>query len=667
MGKYYSHLLAPLRIGNTVLKNRMAVPNSLPHYFQGPEKYPAEGVMTFVTNLAKNGAAMITLAEWNDPMQRQQRGDGKRFPSWDTTDPSVENYICQMVDDVHFYGARLLVNTLPVIPLGYTLSGGIDFGSPMGKPGEKKQLLPVEMMDEVYAAFVEKVGYYKSMGYDGLNMRIEHYFPRATNIRTDDYGPQSVENRTRFIRGAMHAVKQAFGPDFIIEITMSGEQPSAVLDGSAGYTMEEMVEFARLAQDDMDVLQLREKDMSQSHPIGYNFRKGQHKCVEYCAAVKDAGINVYTEAIGGMQDPDELDAYIASGKVDMIGMCRAFMADSEYYTKMCEGRGEDITPCLWCNKCHGTTHAPFITVCAVNPAIGDEHKLHRMIGEPGKAKKVAVVGGGPAGMKAAITAAERGHAVTLYEKTDKLGGQLLHADYAEFKWPLKDYKNWLIRQMEKAGVQVVLNTAPTPELLEAEGYEAIYAATGLTPNIPTGIAGLTDANGALKPEYLQYLDVFGREQDLGKKVAIIGGSEAGVDCAMYLADNGHDVTVLTRQNELAHDASPLHYIRWAYTVQNPETGRGEFKAAYAMYDNIHGILNATTTAVNGGTVTYVDAEGEHTIEADSVVICGGMNQNLDEALQFAPLVNHFYIIGDCNKKGNIQTATRDAWSKACMI
>ena len=349
----------------------------------------------------------------------------------------------------------------------------------------------------------------------------------------------------------------------------------------------------------------------------------------------------------------------------MIGMARAFLCDPEYGKKLYEGRGEDVVPCLWCNKCHGTMSAPYMTFCSVNPVQGIAHKIGKMVDPETTPQKVAVIGGGPVGMKAAIVASERGHDVTLFEKTNYLGGQLIHSDYSSFKWPLKSFKDYLIRRMGQVGVKVMLETEATPQLLQAGGFEAVLAATGATPNVPS-IEGLRDEDGRLKPQYKVCLDVYGHEQELGHHVICVGGSETAIETAMYLAENGHDVTLLTRQDELAKDASHLHYITMAWVKTEPD-GRSHMAPAWEKYEGIRGILNATTVKVEGNTVTYVQEGQEKTVSGDSVIISGGMNPNVEEALAFGGIVSKFFVIGDANRGGNIQRGMRDAFSKAMMI
>jgi thioredoxin reductase len=384
------------------------------------------------------------------------------------------------------------------------------------------------------------------------------------------------------------------------------------------------------------------------------------------------------EPIGGFQDADEMEEALAQGKCDFFGAARAFMADYQYGEKLYEGKGEDIVPCIKCNKCHGTIlpeHDPWLSVCSVNPVMGKCGKLARMLGEKrSTGKKVAVIGGGPAGMRAALYAAEQGHQVTLFEKTGALGGQLFHSDYFSFKWPIKNYKNWLIAQLEKSTVQVVLNTAPTAQDIEAGAYDAVVAATGAVPAVPHSIEGLYDESGTVKDGVLTCLDALPVEGELGKEIIIVGGSEVGMETAMFLCEQGHNVTVLTRQKELGHNCSKLHYITMAWIKHQPvdENEGGAARAveapAWERYENLHGIVHAETLKVEGNTVTYRDAQGEvKTITGDRVLICGGMNNLTDEAMEYAGLSTKYFAIGDCVGAGNLQMCNEQAYASVMNL
>jgi NADPH-dependent 2,4-dienoyl-CoA reductase/sulfur reductase-like enzyme len=286
-------------------------------------------------------------------------------------------------------------------------------------------------------------------------------------------------------------------------------------------------------------------------------------------------------------------------------------------------------------------------VCSVNPKMGIDAAV-RVIENPSKSKKVAVIGGGPAGMKAALIAAERGHKVTLYEKNDFLGGQARHADFSPFKWPLKDFKDYLVRMLGKQGVEVLLKTEATPEMIKAKRYETVIVALGSEPIIPK-------ISGADAKNVWTVLNVYGREKELGKNVAFIGGGQYGVETAMYLAKCGHDVTVLSSERQLVRPTGP-HQL----------SGMIE---AYQQMKNLTPITGVRATGISGGKVTYVDANGsEKSIQADSVVIYAGLKPRQDEAMKFSGTASQLLLIGECNGDGDgIQKSQRSAFFAGSQV
>ena len=665
----YQNLLSPIMLGGQIIKNRLTYPNASPHFLQGPETYPAEGYRAFAANLAKNGAAIVNFAEWAEyPQQRQgpMDMDMTHMQAFDMTDPAVHNYISQMCEEVHFYGSKIILTTNIVFPEGFSLYGGRGFG-PHGKPTE---MLPAERMHEAVELTVEKIRRYKNLGYDGVSFRCDMFLAPGGK-RDDQYSGETVEGRTRLFHEVCTAMRNAFGKRFIIEAVAAWEQTNGYGGGAkmgTGYTETDTLEFCRLFDDVVDILEVREHDGCVSHPTGYNFVQGVHPAVDFCVKAKAAGIKMLLKPIGGFQEPDEMERYLIEGKCDMFGVGRAFMADAEYGKKLYAGRGEDVTPCLKCNKCHGVMlpePEPWTSICSVNPLQGLGHKLHRLVENSVVPKKVAVIGGGPAGMRAAIYAAERGHDVTLYEKTNELGGQLFHGDYFPFKWPIKNFKNWLIDQLGKSGVKVLMNTEPTAQMIRAGGFDAVIAATGAKINVPD-IPGLKNEDGTLKENCFTWAEAARHPEKLGKNVVVVGGSEVGTETAMYLCGLGHDVTVLTRQNRIAHNASGLHYITMAFVKAGPN-GEAREAPAWEMYDNFTGVTGAKTVKIDGTTVTYQQEGAEKTVTGDSIVICGGMTQLTAEAYSYSGLTTEFYAIGDCNGAGNLEVCNREAYSRAMIL
>lgn len=668
----YPNLLMPLRVGNHVLKNRLIYPNASPHFLQGPENYPAEGYRAFVANLARNGAAVVNVAEWNNPNQRKFPSDMdiSHMQSFDLTDPAVHNYLSQMAEEVHFYGSKLIVTLNLEFQPGYTLNGG---PAPFAPGGGDTQPVPRKLIPEAVQRNVERARFYKNLGFDGVSIRCDADMLPADQPRQDEYGG-SLENRTRFLREVLTRIKETFGSDFLIEGVIAWEQPDGYgihQRANGGYFKEDAVAFIRLTEGIIDIMQIRENNGCTSHPTGYNSLPGVHPALDFALEMKNAGVKTLMEPIGGFQDPEEMECALAEGKCDLFGAARAFMADYDYGKKLYAGQGENIVPCLKCNKCHGTIlpeHEPWVSVCSVNPVMGKWGKLARMLGgQRTGSKKVAVIGGGPAGMRAALFAAEQGHQVALFERSGQLGGQLFHSDYFSFKWPVRNYRDWLVRQLEHSAVEVHMNTEPTPEEIRAGSYDAVLAATGAQAVVPRSIEGLWNEDGTRKAEVLTCLDALPLEKTLGKHVIICGGSEVGMETAMFLCEQGHEVTVLTRQKELGHNASKLHYITTAWVRRNPD-GSAEERPAWEHYSGLHGKVCVTTKRVNGTTVTYTEADGaERQITGDSVLICGGMKPNLEQAMKYAGLSDQFFPIGDCNGAGNLQRCNEEAYARVMIL
>jgi NADPH-dependent 2,4-dienoyl-CoA reductase/sulfur reductase-like enzyme len=365
--------------------------------------------------------------------------------------------------------------------------------------------------------------------------------------------------------------------------------------------------------------------------------------------VKKSGAEVAVATVGGFLDMDACEDVIASGKADFIASARTWISNPDFGTLAYEGRGEDVVPCIKCNQCLGKgPDEPLTSTCSVNPVWGFEHKIDSMIKPPASRKKVAIVGGGPGGMKAALVAVERGHSVTLYEKSSVLGGPLKLTENVSFKWPQKDYINFMIRQVHKAGINVLLDIEATPDLLKNIGYDAIIVAVGAEPVCPP-IPGIEGKNVIFAS------GVYGNEDTLYRNVVIIGGGEIGIETGMHLAQKGHQVTLLEMTGKLAPLAPPLHF----YNL---------FKEAWEREPNLKCIVNARCVGIAEKKIAYADAsDTKHEIEAGSVVIAAGMKPRNDLAIKFFSCAERTCMIGDCVTAGNVQKAVRSAFSAASMI
>ena len=640
MARQYKKLLEPILFHGILLKNRMICAQSLPHFIQGSEPYPTDTMIQYVGNLAKNGAAVIILPFCSmSDRNAAMMPDGKRFPMFDYSDPCLETSLTRMCELVHFYGSKLSIQLgLDEIP---------DLEGCCAQPEE----VTPEQMRNFAGAFAQRAMFFQKLGFDMVSLQmglrghthvgLAAFLSPLSNSRTDIYGG-SVAGRARFPLEVCKAIRESCGTNFLIDATIIGEEEPG------GITVADTVEFAKLAEGLIDILQIRPHNGDLAHPTGFNLDPREPLTLHVAEAVVQSGVDMLVAPVAGFQDPEQNEEFLRQGRAHMISMARAFIADPEYGSKLRQGCAEDIIPCIRCAKCHVPfIDGPWVFRCSVNPTAGLAQYL-----SPSRAtvaaKKVAVVGGGPAGMLAAITAAKDGHRVTLYEKTPVLGGQLIHSDYAAFKWPLKAYKDYLIRQIKKMGVQLKLGTVASPALLTEEVFDHVIAAVGAIPRQPSYPI---DASSCVYTP----LETFGREAELGRNIAVIGGSDIGTETALYLAEAGHIVTVLTRNQHLAYNATIVHY-------------KGSFERRWKANPNFSSVVGTTVKEVTGNVVYYLEADGsEHQLAVDAVVVSSGMDPCSSEALSFYGVGQGFSVAGDCVRTGNVQSATRSAYAAAKSI
>ena len=648
----YQKMLSPVKINDVILKSRFYATKALPAFLQGPEIFPADPLIQYYANVARNGAAIVTCHSDMGPNRIKEM----RIAQFDITDAGTQNYFSHLADVIHFH------NSLASIPAGGRLQRGYNISEITQEQADAinaqgaynftpAQEAPVEMIHQMIQETAEKMKLYQSLGFD---MCVIHMSYRGSimacslapdlNHRTDQYGG-SLENRARIILELCQAIKDVCGKNFLIEAQFSG------VDLPGGFTTEDLGKVLCMANGLIDICHLRGYDGSSSHPTGFNSQKDHPFTLDICKQLKASGTTALIAGNGGYQDPELIEQWLEEGYIDMAAMGRTFIADFDYGQKLREGRGEDVIPCIRCNKCHHHVSyydGPWICSCAVNPVLGIGNRLKSMTDPHPEPKRVAIVGGGPAGLRAAITACDRGHAVTIYEKASELGGQLIQAGTAPFKWPVRDYKEWLIRQVKKRDIDVKLGVEATPELLKNAGYDSIIAANGAVPKV-------TPIPGADLEHVMTAFSVYGNEDKVRGSVVIIGGSETGVETGIYLAELGHHVTVLTRQNELAHDGNRVHYYEM-------------LRDRWQQSGNFHFILSAKTKKITKSGVFYEDENGnEIELIADTILLSGGMRPLQDEAMALSACAPGFTVVGDCAKPSDLCNATRTGFAAAMRI
>jgi 2,4-dienoyl-CoA reductase-like NADH-dependent reductase (Old Yellow Enzyme family)/thioredoxin reductase len=633
----YPHVLSPIRIRGHFIKNRIVTGPSTIHSASNGELYPTEAAMRFFENRAKAGAGIVTVAG----VGTGPAVDDGMHASWDLYQSNHTNALAELADRIHFHGAKASMELMGIFHDGYTVSDGapqMNFD-----PGRE---IPVKEMERFKEWYANDAAILKELGYDAILLHFGHSIPVAqflspyTNKRRDQYGG-STENRCRYLIEILEAVRAKAGPNMIIEVRMSGSEFK-----EGGIDLEEGIRIGRLLQDHADILQvsagMHNPDlMTVTHPCGF---LPPTPNVFLAEAFKKSGhFHVPISTIGAIGNLKEADEIIASGKADFVTIARALIADIEMISKCKEGRIDDVVPCIKCMHCHDSAVFGHHMRCAVNPVVGLEHHMEYMVTLPKAKKNVAVVGGGPAGMKAALTAAERGHSVTLFEKSGSLGGKLKFADHVSFKYPLKAYKDFLVRQIGKSTVDVRLNCeASSTDLTD---FDAVVAAVGAEPVIP-GIPGVENAIPATS--------AYGRENELGSRVVVIGGGQVGCETALHLARLGKQVTILEMQSELAPDASTTH--------------RDELMVEFGKdSDRIGIVLEGCCTGIGANSVTYETKGEQVTVDADSVILSVGMRALGALADSFMGLTDDFAQAGDCIRARTVDEATREGFYAAINL
>lgn len=661
---------------------------STPHFLQGKEDYPTEKVITHFANRAKNGAAAISINHFhkdNIPFPgRAIDNPPGHFNLFNIEDYSCQNYMCQLLDGIHFYGSKA-TGYLMADP-GWFFPGG---HMPPLKPGEEPNLPPMpgmgpkepectendrarsaeddnpgmmdittitrEMMDNYIANVAKEASDLKRLGFDIISMHCCYrhsphgmFLSPLTNHRTDEYGG-NVENRSRFMLEIYRAIRKAVGPDTVLEIVYSVSEPEG------GYTVEDTIEFAKMADGLIDILHLRSGEMDPQHPLGYTSTEAMptpylEEMGQVTKAVHAAGLNMVVAASAGFQNVAWANRAIEEGKADLIGMARAWINNPDYGKKVYEGRGEDVVPCIRCNKCHVPNGKDmWRSICSVNPVLGFEDKLDRMVDVSDRSYKVAIIGGGPAGMEYARIAKARGHEITLFEASDSLGGLLKHADYPSFKWPLKQFKDYMIDQMSKLEIDVRLNTKATPKMIKKEGFDVVVAAVGSKPVAPN-LPGIDRKNVHFAS------NIYGTmEELLSDEIVMIGGGEIGVETALYLCELGKKVTVLEMLPELIEDAPHAHYKNMVHNY-------------WRAQPNFRFKCGVKCTSIDEDGVNYIDHTGAMgKIPCKDVLVSIGSKPLSDEAFSFAGAADRLVVIGDCDSVANVQKAMRSAFSLASSL
>lgn len=637
MERKFKHLSSPITIGRITFKNRMF---SAP---MGGTDITNDGCIgpkstAFYELRAKGGAGAVTVSE----CMVHPETDGSHAYHLDTTILNSLAAATYTADAIRRHGA------MPSLELSHS---GMYAGTYMTDKSKQKSMnqwgpsdtvrpdgvqvkaLTKEMITEITESYGRVAGLAKRAGFEMLMIHGGHgwllnqFFSPYFNKREDEYGG-TLENRCRFAIEVLKAVREAVGPGFPIEFRLSG---SELFEG--GYDLNEGIEIAKQIEPYIDLLHVSagtyQRGFGDTHPSMFK----DHGCNVYLAAEIKKHVSVPVATIGGLNDPEQMEEIIASGKADIVYMARALLADPFLPRKVMENRQDEIVKCLRCFTCMAERAATATRRCTVNPLIGREMEGHEVAKAP-VSKKVLVAGGGPGGLYAAYTAARRGHKVILCEKESELGGILKSEQALPFKKEMYELAGTYALLAQQAGVEIRLNTEVTKEYVEKEEAEAVIIAVGSKPLVPP-IPGLTGDNVILVNNY--YLE----KEKVTDKVVVFGGGLAGCECAIHLGMKGKEVHLIEMRDELAPDANVRHRPLLLKEVDK--------------YVTVH--IGFRGIDVTGVGVVCEDKEGNRQLVPGTTVICAlGQKSCTDIVEQLRDSAPYTAVVGDAAKVSTITNA-----------
>ena len=659
----FEHLFSPMQVGKVTYRNRIV---SAPMAFGLIVQNPDARDFTYrkLESSAKGGNACVIVGETDVNFV-----DAVRIPGFRPFDFAKPEEDPETFDAVGEYARRIKRHgAVALAELVHCGKEKVPFGPDQeaigpvettNLAGVKVRAMTEDDMVRIAKDFAVAATYMQKAGFDGILIHGGHgfiftqYLSPLMNTRTDGYGG-SLENRAKFPLMILKAVREAVGPDVLVERRIDGtpHQPG-------GITPEETGEFIAMAEPYITSVHVTcgiyeesvksGTESSMFHPHGLN--------IDNAAIIKH-----YTKlpvgAVGGINSPEMCEQAIADGKVDFVILGRQMLADPEFANKARSGHADQIRRCLRCYKCfpgspeEGYDDLPFTSEelalyvghCTINP-------LAHLPFDPDtlapadKCETVLIVGGGAAGLQAAITAADRGQKVILAEQASYLGGLLRFTDVDTDKPDLRNFKNLLVREVERRNVDVRLNTTVTPENIASFGADGVIFATGSLPSHPP-VPGIEHAH--------QAMDMYDGKVKPGHTIVMVGGGLVGCEAGLYLQKCGHQVTVVEMLDRIANESFGMY--REALVWEMEKCGMVSMPKTRCL-------------EIRADSVKVENTDGVQVLPADTVLYALGMKSvdisELKAAAEAAGL--RTWVIGDAIHPGKVDQATRSGYLAAIEV
>jgi len=651
MASEFKYLFTPVKIGPVTVRNRIFSPPYETNLVEDEARGWWKRMADFHAERAKGGIGLIIMSEVT------AHPCGVIY-TMTTLDERHVPHLREVTQAVHAEGAKIfsLIHN-PGRQAKPLWSHHANWGpSPVRGPFNFE--IPHEMdhydIKEMVEAYARTAAIVKEAGFDGIELQGSHGFligsflSPASNKRTDEYGG-SLKNRMRFVNEVLAAVRGSIGRDMALGISLSVDEFNP-----NGLVVEEtkkiaialegcgMVDYITARVGDYGAIPVWIGDMSIAPGSG----------VPYAAELKQV-LKIPVLAVLRIKTPTHAERILADGQADMIGMGRSTLCDPELPKKAMTGHGEDIRFCISCNQgCLARVQMGLAIECVLNPAAGKEAQYgNAKITPAAKRKKVLVVGGGPAGLKAAEIAAQRGHKVTLLERAAELGGQILLASRLPGRDEIAEATSHLTRRVRSLGVEVRLSTEATPDRIRELAPDVVVVATGSSP-LPPALRG----NDRIK--VVNAVDVITRAAQVGQNVVVFDGGESHwkfCGTAEMVARDGKNVTLVTPRLfagfDLPPTAVPLYYERMA-----------EYGATIITHSVV------TRVQADGVVVLDVFAHKEQLLTGVDTLVWAGDNRAAGELFQaLRGVVGEIYPVGDCVAPRKIDAAIREGFLAGLKI